>query len=90
MNTENRIPICTYNEGVECQNRNCETCGWYPPVAELRLLAVMGMRRYRIPFTGYCEVWAESPEEAVEKAEREQMYTTIYKFSNPECLVKEE
>ena len=48
-------------------------------------------KHYKIPFTGYCEVWAKSPEEAVEKAETvEQQYFAHYDYGNPICLSKED
>ena len=44
---------------------------------------------YKVPFTGYCEVWATSPEEAVEKADNEQAFFAHYDFGEPICLEKE-
>ena len=38
---------------------------------------------YRIPFTGWCEVWGETPEEAAEKAENDEMFTVKYDFGDP-------
>ena len=43
------------------------------------------MKKYRIPFTGYCEVWANSPDEALDQAEDEDMYFVQYKFGDPVC-----
>ena len=40
---------------------------------------------YQIPFTGYCEVWAETPEEAALKAEEDYMFTVQYRFGEPIC-----
>ena len=44
---------------------------------------------YRIPFTGYCEVWADSPEEASEAAENDDLFTVCYDFGDPVCIRKE-
>ena len=39
---------------------------------------------YRIPFTGYCEVWGKTPEEAVEAAEVGDIFTAVYEsFGEP-------
>lgn len=43
------------------------------------------MKKYKIPFTGYCEVWADSQEEALEEAENESMYFVEYNFGDPTC-----
>lgn len=43
------------------------------------------MKKYRIPFTGYCEVWANSTDEALEVAEDEEMYFVQYQFGDPVC-----
>ena len=49
------------------------------------------MRKYTVPFTGYCEVWADSPEEAAEKAEAvKQQFFAHYDYDDPICLEKEE
>ena len=50
----------------------------------------LGSKLYRIPFTGYCEVWAETLEEATKKAEKDEMFTVMYDFGDPICLEKEE
>lgn len=43
------------------------------------------MKKYKIPFTGYCEVWANSPDEALKEAENENMYFIEYQFEDPVC-----
>jgi hypothetical protein len=46
---------------------------------------------YKVPFTGYCEVFANSPEEAAKKAEDiPQQFFAHYDYGDPECLEKEE
>jgi hypothetical protein len=45
---------------------------------------------YRIPFTGYCEVWGETPEEAAQKAEDDHMFTVQYEFGEPICTGRED
>lgn len=45
---------------------------------------------YRIPFTGYCEVWGESPEEAAEKADDDEMFFVKYEFGDPVCTGEED
>ena len=83
--------ICPHNEGIECDDPKCERCGWYPPVAKKRMQAVMGAeKKYKIAFTGYCEVWANSPEDAADKADNGDMFFAHYDFADPECLEKEE
>ena len=34
--------VCISNEGVECYQHNCTTCGWNPIVARQRLAMIMG------------------------------------------------
>ena len=83
--------ICQYNEGIICDSDECYHCGWDPEVAERRKKKLMGLKQYKVPFTGYCEVWAKSPEEAAEKAEDiEQQFFASYAYGDPECLSKEE
>ena len=88
------IRICPHNYEVDCDKMTCDRCGWNPKVAEKRVHEVMknmaDSKLYRISFTGYCEVWATSPEEAVEKADDDQMFFAHYDFGDPECLSKEE
>lgn len=43
------------------------------------------MKLYKIPFTGYCEVWADSKEEASEAAEDGEMFFIQYDFEDPIC-----
>ena len=87
---------CQYNLEVMCDSAKCDKCGWNPVVAERRLKNFMEDRMadsklYKIPFTGYCEVWANTPEEAAEKAETvEQQFTASYEYGEPICLEKEE
>ena len=88
--------ICPHN--MECRGKNaeCHKCGWNPEVEKARKKAnekVYGSpeKLYKVPFTGYCEVWATSPEEASEKAEDiPQQFFAHYDFGDPECQVKEE
>lgn len=49
------------------------------------------LKMYKVPFTGYCEVWAKSPEEAVDNAEDiERQFFAHYDYGDPICLEKEE
>ena len=94
------INPCIYNDEVGCGlDADCAHCGWNPEVAAKRVKAQKdtlkkakfpGEKLYRIPFTGYCEVWADSPEEAVDHAGDEQMFFVRYEFGEPTCLEKEE
>ena len=88
------IRICPYNYEVDCEALKCGSCGWNPVVAKARLEeAVKNMtdsKLYKVPFTGYCEVWADSLEEAANKADDDQMFFIHYDFGNPVCLEKEE
>jgi hypothetical protein len=82
---------CDYNIGVICDSAECYHCGWDPEVAKARLEAMTFEKHYKIPFTGYCEVWAKSPEEAADKAEDiEKQYFAHYDYGDPICLEKEE
>ena len=47
------------------------------------------MKKYTIPFTGYCEVWADSPEEALKLA-NEDMFFVEYDFGDPVCKEDED
>ena len=86
--------ICPHNYEVDCEASRCDSCGWNPVVAKARLeKAVKNMtdsKLYKVPFTGYCEVWANSLEEAVDKADDDEMFFVHYDFGDPECLEKEE
>ena len=87
--------ICQFNSEVICDSAECYHCGWDPEVAkerkEVLIRSVTGLKMYKVPFTGYCEVWAKSPEEAAEKADDiEQQFFANYDYGDPECLEKEE
>ena len=84
--------VCPYNKEVDCDHANCQKCGWYPPVAKKRKEEIMNnIKLYQIPFTGYCEVWARSLEEAAEKAEIiEEQFFASYNYDEPICLEKED
>ena len=90
--------ICPFNYAVDCDSTKCDSCGWNPKVAKRRSENIKRGRNpmskekmYKIPFTGYCEVWAESPEEAADKAEDiEKQFFAHYDYGDPECLEKEE
>jgi hypothetical protein len=91
MATKNTTHVCPYNDELDCDTTTCEHCGWYPPVAEKRRKEIMKLKLYKVPFTGYCEVWAKSHEEASEKAETvEHQFLAHYDFGDPICLEKEE
>jgi hypothetical protein len=83
--------VCPYNMEVDCEQANCQHCGWYPPVAKERKKQIMALKLYRIPFTGFCEVWAKTPEEAAEKAEDiKAQFFAHYDYGYPVCLSKED
>jgi hypothetical protein len=91
MYTKKNANPCPYNEGVGCDTPNCEHCGWYPPEAKRRMKGIMGeQKKYTVPITGYCEVWANSPEEAVEKADNDEMFFVHYDFGDPTCEEEDE
>ena len=46
----------------------------------------MHEKLYKVPFTGYCEVWANSLEEAVDKADDGKMFFVHYDFGDPVCI----
>ena len=51
----------------------------------------MTEKQYKVPFTGYCEVYAKSPEEAAEKADDIQsQFFAHYDYGEPICLEKED
>ena len=83
---------CDYNDQVVCNKRECYHCGWDPEVAQERLREYSGIPKlYRIPFTGYCEVWAKSPEEAADLAEDiQKQFFAHYDYGDPVCLEKED
>ena len=87
------MAICQYNEGCKCETQKCAKCGWNPDVAERRQLEILGKlgvhdKKYKIPFTGYCEVYARSPEKAMEKADRGDMDYIEYDFGNPSRVMR--
>ena len=83
--------VCPYNHEVDRESMTCERCGWYPPVAKERKKEIMALKLYRIPFTGYCEVWAKSPEEAADKADDvPAQFFAHYDYGDPVCLSKED
>lgn len=89
------IRICPHNYEIDCGAMKCESCGWNPAVAKVRLeKAVKNMtdsKLYKIPFTGYCEVWANSLEEAADKVEDlDNHFFAQYDYEDPVCLEKEE
>lgn len=93
------VNTCIYNEEVDCDDAKCAHCGWNPDVSAKRIKAYeiaqaqarfLGKTLYKIPFTGYCEVWATSPEEAINSASNEDMFFVHYEFQEPTCSMKEE
>ena len=93
MAAENVI-ICPYNDDIDCPEVKCEKCGWHPDVIakrheELRYGHMNGIKLYKVPFTGFCEVWAKSPEDAVAKADDGEMFYVEHDFEDPICLTKE-
>ena len=91
MAAESNTFTCPHNVEVDCDSAKCKKCGWYPPVEQKRKEAILKQKLYRVPFTGYCEVWASSPEEAAEKADDvPQQFFAHYDFTDPICLSKEE
>ena len=86
--------VCQFNEEIICDSNECYHCGWDPEVAKERQVEFMkkweGLKLYKINFTGYCEVWAKSPEEAADKAENvDQQFFAHYDYGDPICLEKE-
>lgn len=88
--------VCHHNRGVQCECPECDSCGWNPEVARARLSKITKggnpmTKLYKIPFTGYCEVWAKNPEEAADMAEDiEKQFFAHYDYGEPECLKKED
>lgn len=83
--------VCQYNHAIDCDSDECYHCGWDPEVAEARLADYCVEKLYKVPFTGYCEVWAKTPGEAAEKAENiEQQFFAHYDYGDPICMKKEE
>lgn len=86
---------CLYNPECCCDVPECHKCGWNPEVAERRLREFkegrMPEKKYQVQFTGYCEVYAKSAEEAAEKAEDiNKQFFAHYEYGEPVCLVKED
>lgn len=83
MNKQPEYP-CKFNQAVVCEGPECYHCGWDPEVAKERAEKIIPNLvdgdLYVIPFTGYCEVWAESPEEALKKADDGDMFFVHYDF----------
>ena len=77
------VRICPHNMGVDCEKPGCKHCGWYPPVEKKRKKELTHLEKYKIPFTGYCEVWAKSPEEALKLADNGEMFYVEYDFGEP-------
>ena len=51
----------------------------------------MDEKRYKVPFTGYCEVYARSLEETADMAEDiEKQFFAHYDYGEPIYLEKEE
>ena len=95
MATDIDVITCPHNKAIDCAKIDCENCGWHPDVIEKRKKAAQegrigNLKLYKIPFTGYCEVWATSPEEAEEKADNDLMFYVEHNFDVPVCLAKEE
>ena len=86
--------LCQYNPECECDTPECHKCGWNPSVAARRqrvfreTLGLTG-KKYRVSFTGYCEVWANSAEEAAEKAKSGQQFFVLCDHDDPVCLEEE-
>lgn len=76
--------VCPYNDGVDCSRKKCDSCGWNPDVSNERRAAVVG-KKFTIPFKGYCEVWADSPEAAMKMAENDDMFFVHYEFGEAIC-----
>ena len=89
VDTDGKI-VCPHNRECRCEYLDCDNCGWNPAVAKHRLKCYkagvnMFDKKYEIPFTGRCEVWAKSPEEAAEKARRGDTFTIERDFGDPVC-----
>jgi hypothetical protein len=85
--------ICHHNKEVDCETPTCGTCGWNPAVTLKRLrkitsgqVKMAGDKKYRVPFTGYCEVYAQDEQEALDRADTiEQQFFAHYDYGNPIC-----
>jgi hypothetical protein len=48
-------------------------------------------KKYKVPFTGYCEVFAHDENEALDIADTiEQQFFAHYDYGDPICLDKED
>ena len=83
MSSHPKVFTCPHNMAIHCYKEECERCGWYPPVAEKRKREIMSTKTYQIPFTGHCEVFATSPEEAAEKARNGELLSIEHVFGDP-------
>lgn len=87
---------CPINDALVCKEQKCDKCGWNPEVSRERLESIVGEmdmadhKLYRVPFTGYCDVWAKSQEDAETRADNGEMFTVEYDFGTPICMEKEE
>ena len=85
---ENGKFICQYNMACECSVPDCDNCGWNPEVAARRLKNYkeahkVSEKKYKIPFSGYCEVYAKSEEDALKKADDNDLFYVDYDFGDP-------
>ena len=53
------------------------------PPSATEVMIYVKQKKYKIPFTGYCEVWARSPEEAEKLADNGEMFYAEYDFGEP-------
>ncbi len=95
MATDINVIACPHNKAIDCAKVDCENCGWHPDVIEKRKKAALdgrigNLKLYKVPFTGFCEVWATSPEDASEKADNGVAFYFEQDFEDPICLAKEE
>lgn len=84
--------VCPHNDEIDCDNEQCNTCGWNPKVARRRLREMThgkgklsSDKKFKIPFKGYCEVWADTEEEALALADNDEMFFVQYDFGDPIC-----
>ena len=98
MSAEKTVKTCPHNEEVVCESYKCNNCGWNPKVARARYTKITGGvarmpndKLYRVPFTGYVEVWADSKEEAEDLAEDfSTQFFAHYEYGEAECTEKED
>ena len=84
-----------HNEACHCENPKCDKCGWNPEVSEKRKKEYrtgLGLphKCYKITFTGTCEVYAYSEEDALKRAANQDMFTVEYDFGEPVCTTEED